>query len=83
MGKPEHGTPSRDPSRINCGAHRGERIADLPNSYLRWAVENFDPDGFWRPILEREIERRGLSEPNGYEQSDADRAARWAHFKSI
>jgi hypothetical protein len=41
------------------GKHRGERLADIPASYLHWVVENCkDLDGWLATAIRRELDVR-------------------------
>lgn len=39
------------------GKHRGTKITDLDDSYMKWAVDNFD-NGKWKTIFKNELSRR-------------------------
>lgn len=36
---------------MEFGKHEGESITEVPNSYLRWLVSEFDPSG-WENVID-------------------------------
>lgn len=53
--------------RISFGKHKGEFLSEVPESYLRWMLaqpietHSFEHGGrSWRPLAERELERRRI-----------------------
>lgn len=42
--------------RITFGVHTGKMIKDIPISYIKWGILNFD--GAWAEMFARELQRR-------------------------
>lgn len=42
--------------RITFGCHTGKMIKDIPISYIKWGILNFE--GAWAEMFARELQRR-------------------------
>jgi DNA repair protein RadD len=56
----EKGSSSKDRSLIHFGKYKGQKITEVPASYLSWIIENFSPGDF-RNQAANEIARRAVS----------------------
>ncbi len=67
--------------RINFGVHNGERVTRLPIKYLKYIINNFKENEYWRRVAEAELERRGTTTPDleisGHAIDRASLALRW------
>lgn len=43
--------------RITFGAHTGKMVKEIPLSYIKWGILNFD-NGPWAEMFARELQRR-------------------------
>jgi DNA repair protein RadD len=48
---------------IPFGKYEGQKISDMPDDYLKWAIEKFD-SGRWKTIFTKELEKRSLVDGN-------------------
>lgn len=45
---------------VPFGKHKGEKVSEIPEFYLKWCVKNFQ-NGHWKDIFKDELKRRALS----------------------
>lgn len=55
---------------INFGKHKGERWTRVPLGYIKWILNELEPDKEAYKIAKAELERRGDTMPTGIELSN-------------